>query len=246
MKLNPCEKYRELIERYSENAAISEATDELTEHIKQCAGCRAYLEALSKTDKTITDWVASLEPLIENGTAEAIRRFHQLPEPQTRITAGSNRWRWLGYAAAACVLIVSGFLAGRGQGSSVGAEELAQMQNRITASVVDTLRPEIVGEYAKMQNALSDQITLQLTDYAEQTVLRNDLQTYSLLTQLIEAIQAAQARNQQWALSAMQELEAQRLQDQQQVRSELAAFAAYTGSELQRTRQELESLSSKQ
>ena len=80
MKLNPCEKYRELIERYSENAAISEATDELTEHIKQCAVCRAYLEALSKTDKTITDWVASLEPLIENGTAEAIRRFHQLPE----------------------------------------------------------------------------------------------------------------------------------------------------------------------
>ena len=126
------------------------------------------------------------------------------------------------------------------------AEELAQMQNRITASVVDTLRPEIVGEYARMQDVLSEQITLQLTDYAEQTVVRNDLQTYSLLSQLIEAIQAAQEQNQQWALSAMAALEQQRLVDQEQVRSDLVSFAVYTDKELQRTRQELESLSSKQ
>lgn len=246
MKDKTCEKYKSFIEACSDDSAENNLTDEMREHLHTCQDCRAYREALDKSHRAMTDWVESLEPMIASGQSAAINRFRQIPQPQTRMTAGSNRWRWVGYAAAACVLLASGFLAGRGRGSSVGADELAQIEDRITASVVDTLRPQIVGEYAKMQDALSEQITLQLTDYAEQTVMRNDLQTYSLLSQLIGAIQTAQAQNQQWAVSAMTELEQQRLLDQEQMRSELATFAVYTDNELQRTRQQLENLTSQQ
>jgi hypothetical protein len=163
-----------------------------------------------------------------------------------------GHWRWTRYVAAASVLIVFGFLAGRAFNPSIDVDRLQkqwvatvqpQMEANITSSVVKTLRPEIVNEYAAMQDALSDQINVQLTAYAEQTIMRNDLQTYRLLTELIEAIESAQVQNQQWALTAMAELESQRLKDQQAVQNQVAVLAAYTDNEFSRTQKAIQALS---
>lgn len=256
MKAKACDKYRDTIERYSCGELNAADSERLLEHIQQCAGCKDYLDTLKEQEAKMTQWAHSLEPLMEAGQAQAIERLHLTPEPVVRKAGLQPVWRrYVGYAAAACVLIVAGFLAGQGMRPTMDMDALAQqwaasvqpqLEANITASVVETLRPEIVGEYAAMQDALSDQINSQLTAYAEQTVLRNDYQTYRLLTELIKSIQAAQVQNQQWALSAMQELEEQRLLDQQQMRSELATFAVYTDDQLQRTQQKLQELETRQ
>ena len=204
----------------------------------------------------MAQWAESLEPLLETGQAQAVERFRLMPE-QTGRTAGVvfNRWRLVGYAAAACVFIAAGFLAGRGLRPSVDVDQLQQqwaatvqpqMENRITASVVRSLQPGIVEEYDKLQNALSDQINLGLKVYAEQTVAHNETRIYQLLTGLIDAIETAQVQNQQWTLSAMAELENQRLLDQEAFQNQVEVLAAYTGNELFRTQKAIELLSAKQ
>lgn len=250
MKPKACKKYRQLINQYIESDPHTGPTGELKEHLRECKACQAYLESFSHVDERTTAWAQSLEPLIEAGQSQTISRLRQMPQPYN--AAPAPRWRWLGYAAAACVLLAAGFLVGRGLRPSVDMNELQQqwaatvqpqVEARVTESVLASLRPDIVNEYAKMQDTLSDQITTELKTYAEETVKYNDVQTYHLLSRLIEAIETAQLQNQQWALSAMKELDDQRLLDQQQVRSELAAFAAYTDNELLRTRKDLETLS---
>ncbi|MHC4553456.1 MAG: anti-sigma factor [Planctomycetota bacterium] len=256
MKAEPCEKYREWIKQYSCSELNPDDTETLLEHTQQCAACRASLEVLDEQEQKMAQWVKSLEPLIQTGQGQTVDRLRRMPE-QTRRAAGSglNRWRLAGCAAAACILIVAGFLAGRGQRPALDVDQLQQqwaaaiqpqMEKQVTASVLQSLRPGVVAEYAKMQDALSDQISLQLKAYAEETVAHNDVQIYQLLTGLIEAIEAAQIENQQWALSAMSELEGQRLRDQEVVHSQFVALAAYTGNELLRTQQEIEALASKQ
>lgn len=256
MKPKACDKYRDHIERYSWGELNAADNERLLKHVQQCDGCKGYLDALNEQEAKMAQWAQSLEPLMEAGQAQAIERLHLTPEPVVRKVSSLSPWRrYVGYAAAACVLIVAGFLAGQVLRPSIDMDALAQqwaasvqpqMEANITASVVETLRPEIVGEYAAMQDALSDQINMQLTAYAEQTVLHNDYQTYRLLTELIKSIQVAQVQNQQWALSAMQELEEQRLLDQQQMRSELATFAVYTDDQLQQTQRKLQDLETRQ
>ncbi|MHC4291368.1 MAG: anti-sigma factor [Planctomycetota bacterium] len=256
MKPEPCDQYRECIEQYSCGELKSGENEILLEHIQQCTACRAYLDALNDQEQKMAQWAESLEPLIETGQAQAVDRFRLMPE-QTCRTAGVafNRWRLAGYAAAACIFIAAGFLAGRGLQPSLDIDQLQQqwaatvqpqMEDRITASVVRSLQPEIVEEYGKLQDALSDQINLELKVYAEQTVTHNDTRIYQLLTGLIDAIETAQVQNQQWTLSAMAELENQQLRDKEEVYNQFATFAVYTGNELLRTQQKLEALSAKQ
>lgn len=253
MKPKACDKYRDNIELYSCGELNAAEGDRLLEHVQQCDGCRGYLNALNEQEAKMTQWAWSLEPLMEAGQAQAVERLHLIPEQVVRTTGLlSGLWRYVGYAAAACVLIAAGFLAGRGMHPSLDVESLQQqwlastrpeMENRITAEVLSSLQSDMKTEYAKLQNALSDQIGIGLQTYAEQTVMRNDLQTYRLLTELIEAIESAQVENQQWALSAMAELESQRLQDQQAVQDQVAVLAAYTGNELFRTQRAIQALS---
>ena len=253
MNSKPCDNYREKIEQYVCNELNSDESKTLTEHISDCQACKLYMEALNQQDQKISDWVDSLESSVLTGQADTIERFRQMKNKPPRITVVSDRSPWLWYAAAACILIAFSFLVGRLSGSGVDTvklqQELAaslrpQIENQVTESVVQSLRKEVVGQYAKMQDNLANQISSELKTYAEQTVVRNDIQTYRLLTELIEAIQTAQSQNQQWVLSAMDTLEKSRLQDQEQMRSEFATFAIYADNELTRTQEQLKALSS--
>ena len=203
-------------------------------------------------EQKIAAWVSSLEPLVQTGQAETIERFRQMQARTPRIAKPPRRILWPCYAAAACILIAISFLVGRLSSPAIDTaklqQELAaslrpQIETQVAESVVQSLRKEVVGQYAKMQDNIAGQISTELKAYAEQTVVRNDIQTYRLLTELIEAIQTSQSQNQQWVLSAMDTLEKCRLEDQKKMRTEFANFAVYTGNELTRTQEQLKALS---
>jgi hypothetical protein len=251
MNLKPCDTYKERIEQYCGNELDERDSEILLEHTRQCEACRQYLDALRGQEDAITQWVESLEPTIQSGQAKTIERFRQAQSQSRHIVGAAGRFVWARYAAAACVLIAAGFLAGRGLRPSPDMAQLQrqwaaavipQMERQVTESVLHSLRTEVVGQYAKMEEALSGQIGSQLKVYAEQTVVRNDIQTYRLLTELIESIQQAQSQNQQWVLSAMTKLEQCRLEDQEKMRTQFATFAVYTDNELTRTQEQLKAL----
>jgi predicted anti-sigma-YlaC factor YlaD len=253
MKPQPCEQYREKIEQYVCNELDSSQSRLFLEHIGQCPACREYLENLNRQEQKISAWVDSLNPMVETGQSETIARFRQMQAQMPQITKTPRRFLWLCYAAAACILITISFLVGRLSSPAIDTaklqQELAaslrpQIENQVTASVVQSLRKEVVGQYAKMQDNIAGQISTELKAYAEQTVVRNDIQTYRLLAELIDAIKTSQSQNQQWVLSAMDTLEKCRLKDQTKMRSEFADFAVYTGNELTRTQEQLKMLSS--
>lgn len=249
--MKPCEKYKDSIEQYSINETAYEQTKSLLEHIGTCDACRDYLESLMNQNTKIERWIESMDPFLESGQSQAVNALYKIPDGLGCKAPAFNRWHIIGYFAAACVLITTGFMAGRGFGSSMDVEVLRQqiaesiqpqIEDCVTASVLNTLETSIPEEYSKVKTALSDQIATGLEDYTKQVVMRNDIQTYRLLAELIDAIQTAQVQNREWALTAMGALEEQRLLEQEQVRSEMAAFVVYTDQELDRTRRELQNL----
>lgn len=251
MNPKPCENYRDTIELYVCNELNVDESRALLEHISRCEVCRQYLGTLNQQEQKIAAWVDSLESSVRAGQAQTMDCFRRMQNPSPRITVVSGRFSRRWYAAAACILIAVSFLVGRLSDSSIDTaklqQELAaslrpQIENQVTESVVQSLRKEVVSQYAKMQDNLANQISSELKTYAQQTVIRNDIQTYSLLAELIKAIQTAQSQNQQWVMSAMDTLEKSRLEDQEKMRSEFATFAVYTGSELTRTQEQLKAL----
>ncbi len=251
MSLKPCDNYKERIERYSCNELNQHEIEIMLEHIRQCDGCRQYLDALNRQEQKMAQWIDSLEPFIQAGQAQAVQQFRLMQSQTQRVAGISSRFWWMRYAAAACILIIAGFLAGRLSHPELDTANLRrelvaslrpQMETQITESVLQSLRPDIVGEYARMQDNLSKQIASELKTYAEQTIVRNDVQTYRLLAELIDAIQKAQSQNQQWVLSAMGKLEQCRLEDQEKMRTQFATFAIYTDNELTRTQEQLKAL----
>jgi hypothetical protein len=244
MNSKPCDNYKERIEQYCGNELDGRDSKILLEHIRQCEGCSAYMAVLGEQDRQMAQWVEMLEPMIQAGQAEAVERFRQA-QSQTQHTVGvPGRFLWVRYAAAACVLIAAGFLAGRGLRPSPDIAQLQQqMERRVAESVLQSLRTDVAGQYTKMEDNLAGQISSGLKTYAEQTVVRNDIQTYRLLAELIDSIRTAQSQNQQWVLSAMNTLEQSRLKDQEKMRTQFATFAVYTDNELMRTQKQLKVLS---
>ena len=255
MNNKPCEQYHEIIEQYGCGELGEDKRKHLEEHLQECEQCQTYIEGLQTQEAGLQQWVRSLEPMIESGQADLLEQFRQLPDRHASIHKIAEHRGWLRFAIAASVLIVMGFLAGMAFRPSVDIEQLQQqwaasiqpqLEKQITDSVVQSLRPGIVDEYVKLQKALSEQISNELTTYTEQTVMRNDLQTYRLLNELIQAIESAQVKNQEWAITAMAELEKQRFLDQEAFQNQVAVLAAYTGNELFRTQKAIEALSAEQ
>lgn len=252
MKLQPCDSYREKIEQYICNELNSDESRILLQHIGGCEKCRKYLNSLNEQEQKISAWVDSLQSSVQAGQDQTIERFRRMQALTPRITQTNRRFLWSYYVAAACLLIVAGFLVGRLSSSTFDTaklqQELAeilrpQIEKQITESVVQSLRKEVISQYAKMQDNLAGQISSELKTYTEQTVVRNDIQTYRLLAELIDAIQTAQSQNQQWVLSAMDTLEKYRLEEQEKMRTDFANFAVYTGNELSRTQEQIKALS---
>ena len=235
-----CEQYRKQIELY-ESGLLEDKQEVawLMEHLQDCPECAARLASLEQQDRNLDDWVESLESIIAAGQEQSIQAFRAMDSPVPNANKGGFlkpvRTHWMRYAAAAAILIIAGFLAGRLSTPSVD-------QERVVSAVLDQLRPDLAQGFAQLKEDVSADMTDQFQTYARETLAASNYQTNQQLQELIDAIAKAQVQERQWVYSALDQIERNRIQDQYQMRQGLAAFAALTGDELEKTQQKIDSL----
>lgn len=247
-----CEKYREQIELYQSGLLEDkQKIGWLLEHLQECPACAERLKELEQQDRDLDRWVESLEPVVAAGQQRSIQALRDL---EGRPTTGHGnrllRWLrndWMRNAAAAAILIIAGFLAGRLSTPAVDTEQLAAslqpvMQERIIPAVLEQLRPDLAQGFDRFQEDVSTRMTDQLQTCARQTLAASNYQTNQRLQELIDAIAQAQVQDRQWVLSALDQIERNRIRDQLAMREGLAAFAVLTGDELAKTQQKIDSL----
>ena len=165
------------------------------------------------------------------------------------------KWKWLmatgsftKVAAAAVLLIIAGYAAGRlSAPRGPDAEQLqAALEPAIRERLLDEMRQYLqlglASCYARLKDDLSQQYRSDLNQFAAQTLAASGVVTNQLLEELIESINAAQTQDRQWVTAALEQIELNRLQDRDQLSSALAGFAVRTEDELLRTKADMAQL----
>lgn len=239
-----CMEYRERIETLLMDGAPPD--DETRKHLGECQNCREYYEGLSSQDRLITEWIGSMEETVATGCARTVEAVRN---------ARSRRFGGLAFfgttalyrAAAAGLLILAGFFAGRLAGPPVDSQQLfaeweAQYAPALKEDAALEAAERLQRDLAAGYDALSDQFRTEIQRCATETMAAGSLRTEHLLVELIEAIEQAQARDRQWVVSALGRMERNRLEDQAAMQNHLQTFAVITGDELARTRLQIEFL----
>lgn len=151
-------------------------------------------------------------------------------------------------AAAAVLLIIAGYTAGR-----LSAPKPPDME-QIQAALEPAIREQLLGEikqylqlglancYVRLKDDLSQQYRNDLNQYAAQTLAASSAVTNRLLEELINSISATQAQDRQMIAAALEQIDNNRRQDNAQLSNALASFAVQTEDELWRTQQDMEQL----
>ena len=146
-------------------------------------------------------------------------------------------------AAAAVLLIIAGYAAGRlSAPRPPDAEQLqAALEPAIRQNLLDEMKRywqlALVSSYVQLKEDLTQQYRRDLSRFAIQTLAASNTVTNELLTELIESINEAQTEDRQWVAAAFEQIELNRLQDNAQLSNAFVTFAVRTEDELQRTKQ---------
>jgi anti-sigma factor RsiW len=207
---------------------------ELKEHLKLCPQCQADVTTWRSVMKELDRWKL----------------------PQQHRGASKPRWdiKWAArWTAAAVLLIFAGYAVGRV--TIAPPPDVEQLHQALETSLKSTLEPAIrqnvaeqlgrdwrlalAGSYLRLKDELSDQFRRELNAYALHTLATSNAVTNELLTELIEAINTAQAQDRRWVAAALEQTELNRLRDKSQLINGLETLAAETDNELLRTKQDL-------
>jgi len=206
---------------------------ELKEHLKQCSQCQA----------DVTGW------------RSAMTELDRWQLPQQRRGASKVRWdiKWAArWTAAAVLLIFAGYAVGRVTVAS--PPDVEQLRTSLEASLEPAIRQNVIrelnrdwrlalaGSYLRLKDELGEQFHRELNAYALHTLAASNSLTNELLTELIDAINTAQAQDRHWVAAALEQTELNRLRDKSQFINGLEMLAAETGDELLRTRQDFAKL----
>ncbi len=146
-------------------------------------------------------------------------------------------------AAAAVLLIIAGYAAGRlSAPRGPDAEQLqAALEPAIRQNLLDEMKQywqlALVSSYVQLKDDLTQQYRRDLSRFAIQTLAASNAVTNELLTELIESINVAQTEDRQWVAAAFEQIELNRLRDNAQLSNAFVTFAVRTEDELQRTKQ---------
>ena len=159
----------------------------------------------------------------------------------------------LGRFAAAVLLIVVGYVAGRV--SMPQGPDVEQLRAELTDSLRSSLEPEIRKSlaremdqywqaalptvYVQLKEELGRQFRDDLDEYTAQTLTVANGAAYHLVRELVESIDAVQKDDRLWMLTALDQIESNRIQDTTQLRSNLQTFAVRTADEFIRTKEDL-------
>jgi len=146
-------------------------------------------------------------------------------------------------AAAAVLLIIAGYAAGRlSAPQGPDAEQLqAALEPAIRRNLIDEMEQYwqlvLTSSYAQLKDELGQQYRSDLNQFAAYTLAASGAATNQLLEELIESINTAQTQDRQWVAAAFEQIELNRLRDNAQLSNAFATFAVRTEDELQRTKQ---------
>ena len=154
------------------------------------------------------------------------------------------------FAAAAVLLIIVGFTAGRL--TTARPPDMEEIQAALEPAIRDQLHGEmkqylqlgLANSYVRLKDDLTEQYRRDLNQLAANVVNASGTVTNQLLQNLIESIDTAQAQERQWFASALEQVESNRLQDNAQLSNALVSFAVRTEDELQQTKDDVEQLRS--
>lgn len=156
-------------------------------------------------------------------------------------------------AAAAAILIVASYAVGRL--TSPRPPDVEQLHRALESSLKVTLEPAIrqelvdemkkywqlalAGSYVRLKDELGEQFRGEMNEFAVQILGASGEVTDRRLTELIEAIDAAQTQERRWIATALEQMELNRLQDSSELRNDFVTFAVQTGDELTRTKEDM-------
>ncbi len=137
-------------------------------------------------------------------------------------------------AAAAVLLIVSGYAAGRL--STPRQPDMEQIQAALEPAIRGRLLDEmkqylqlgLTNCYVRLKDDLTQQYRSDLSQYATQTVAASSAVTNQLLEELITSINAAQTQDRQWVAAGFEQIEFNRRRDNAQLSNAFVNFAAQT------------------
>ncbi len=143
-------------------------------------------------------------------------------------------------AAAAVLLIIAGYAAGRlSAPRGPDAEQLRTVlepaiRSRLLGEMKQYWQLALTSSYAQLKNELSQQYRSDLNQFAAYTLAASGAATNQLLEELIESINTAQTHDRQWVSAAFEQIELNRLRDNAQLSNAFASFAVQTEDELER------------
>ncbi len=147
-------------------------------------------------------------------------------------------------AAAAVLLIIAGYAAGRlSAPRGPDAEQLqAALEPAIRQNLLDEWQLALASSYIQLKDDLTQQYRRDLNQFAAYTLAASGAATNQLLEELIESINTAQTQDRQWVAAAFEQIELNRLRDNAQLSNAFATFAVRTEDELLRTKQDMAQL----
>lgn len=219
-----CDKIREFMADQIDGLLPDSERQTLEQHLQRCDGCRLYWDQLQSQDRTLSDWVSSLEPELASGlnrTLMAVRR-----EAGQRPVAESRRRMGLSYrqAIAAGLLLAIGFVAGmfggpwRSRGNlqppAIDPAERAQL----VAEILTEVRTEIEQTNERTQQQLGQEFSQKLKDTAD------------AFTQTLN-------RDREWLSTTLTVWDGKRNEERDSLYRDLAKLAKLTENEFARARQ---------
>jgi hypothetical protein len=146
------------------------------------------------------------------------------------------------------ILIVGGIAIGRLMSGRPDAEQLRadlehSLEPRIRENLLEELKEHwrlaLAASYVGLRDELGGQLRDEMDEFGVRILGASGEVTDRRLTELIQAIDAAQTQERRWIAAALERIELNRLQDKSQLRNDLARFAVVTGDELARTREDM-------
>jgi len=148
-------------------------------------------------------------------------------------------------AAAAVLLILAGYAAGRLSGPKPpDIEQLrAAIEPAIRQDLLDEINSNMLASlekgYTQIKDELSRQYRQDLDRTAMQTLAASNTVTNQLLAKLIDSIKDSQLQERRLVAAALEQIESNRLRDRSQLSSAVAALAVQTEDELIRTKKDV-------
>jgi len=261
---NVCRSIREQIPELLAGTLSPERADELGRHIGQCPACSEYLQELQADDHLLSDFAEAMQPTVRRLEHNVLDALDRQPSDKPAITASMWSMIFKGsvirFAAAAVLLIVGGYVAGRL--SAPAPVDVEQLHDNLQASLRSSLEPAIQEAlleelnrrwdvvlasndtqfqdgFSRLRNELAEQHSRDMGVFAVRTLYASNAMTNQLLRDLIKGITAVQTRDRRLVAAALSHIESNRLNEGTRLKKSLATLAVNTAGELRLTKDDV-------